>query len=438
MEIKFDKYQGAGNDFILLDNREGFFSDLTASQRKALCDRYKGIGADGLILIDHSAEVDFEMRYFNSDGNSSTLCGNGGRCAVAFTYQKKIIGHETLFRAIDGHHKAQIVAPGVVRLEMQEVKSFTSLPEAVITDTGSPHYVKLVDDVSAIDVQKEGAAKIVAFILGGLLMVALGTVVDRWFYGEWVFSPWQYFEQNILLDKASTFGVDPWWKYFQEIIIKGIPPFGLFYLLAMAVFVWQKPKELLTWVAIPFVGIHLLIAHKELRFLYVLLPFLPIALSTALQWWEDHRPRPLWSTRAYRIAWRTFWVHNALLTLFIMFWPIIMEMNIYRTIYDQYQEPITIYGIEDHPYKAALYISYYKRPSLCVAQVSSLDKLPLYGKSPYLLAVDHRDDYPIDSLPGHKKLIYSSFPDWIMPLNFNDWMSRSRWWLVYEIRERSK
>ena len=158
MEIKFDKYQGAGNDFILLDNREGFFSDLTASQRKALCDRYKGIGADGLILIDHSAEVDFEMRYFNSDGNSSTLCGNGGRCAVAFAYQKKIIGHETLFRAIDGHHKAQIVAPGVVRLEMQEVKSFTSLPEAVITDTGSPHYVKLVDDVSAIDVQKEGAA----------------------------------------------------------------------------------------------------------------------------------------------------------------------------------------------------------------------------------------------------------------------------------------
>ena len=285
-----------------------------------------------------------------------------------------------------------------------------------------------------IFIQKESPQKLLAFILGGLVVVALGTVVDRWFYGEWVFSPWHYFEQNILLDKASTFGVDPWWKYFEEIIIKGIPPFGLLYLLAAGLFLWQKPKDLLTWLTLPFLGIHLLIAHKELRFFYVLLPLLPIALSTALQWWEDRRQRPLWSARGYRIGWRIFWVHNALLTLFIMFWPIIMEMNIYRTLYDQYQEPITIYGVQDHPYEAALYINYYKRQNLCVAEVSSLDQLPLQGKAPYLLAVDRREGYPVDSLPGHKTLIYSSFPDWIMPLNFNNWMSRSQWWLVYEIQ----
>jgi hypothetical protein len=285
-----------------------------------------------------------------------------------------------------------------------------------------------------IFIQKERPQKLMAFILGGLAMVAIGTVVDRWFYGEWVFSPWHYFEQNILLDKASTFGVDPWWQYFYDTIIKGIPPFGLLYLLAVGLFIWQKPKDLLIWVTIPFVGIHLLIAHKELRFFYVLLPFLPIALSTALQWWEGRRQQPLWSALGYRIGWRFFWIHNALLTLFIMFWPIIMEMNIYRTVYDQYQEPIAIYGVQDHPYKAALYINYYKRQNLCVAEVSSLDKLPLYGNAPYLLAVDRREGYPIDSLPGHKTLIYSSFPDWIMPLNFNNWMSRSQWWLVYEVQ----
>lgn len=285
-----------------------------------------------------------------------------------------------------------------------------------------------------IFIQKEKAGKLMAFILGGLVMVGIGTMVDRWFYGEWVFSPWHYFEQNILLDKASNFGVDPWWKYFEETIIKGIPPFGLLYLLAVGLFIWKKPKDLLSWITIPFVGIHLLIAHKELRFLYVLLPFLPIALSTALQWWEDRRQGPLWSARGYRLGWRIFWTHNALLTLFIMFWPIVMEMNIFRTVYDRYETPITIYGVQDHPYKAALYIHYYKRSNLCVAEVSSLDKLPLYGKDPYLLVVDRREGYPIDRIPGDKGLIYSSFPDWIMHLNFNNWLGRSQWWLVYEVQ----
>ena len=157
MEIHFDKYQGAGNDFILLDNREGKFTNLTMEQRKSLCNRYMGIGADGLILLENADDADFEMIYFNSDGNLSTLCGNGGRCAVAFAHQKKVIGEETLFKAIDGFHRAQLVSSEVVRLEMKEVRDFTSYQEAVITNTGSPHYVQLVKEAAIIDIQKEGA-----------------------------------------------------------------------------------------------------------------------------------------------------------------------------------------------------------------------------------------------------------------------------------------
>jgi diaminopimelate epimerase len=158
MEIHFDKYQGAGNDFILLDNRQGNYTNLTMEQRKSLCNRNMGIGADGLILIVNSTEADFEMRYFNSDGNLSTLCGNGGRCAVAFAHHKKMIGEETRFMAIDGIHRAQLVSSDLVRLEMQEVHSFTSYYAGVVTDTGSPHYVQLVKEAATIDVQKEGAA----------------------------------------------------------------------------------------------------------------------------------------------------------------------------------------------------------------------------------------------------------------------------------------
>jgi diaminopimelate epimerase len=127
-------------------------------QRKSLCNRNMGIGADGLILIENSTEADFEMRYFNSDGNLSTLCGNGGRCAVAFAHHKKMIGEETRFMAIDGIHRGQLVSSDLVRLEMQEVHSFTSYDAAVVTDTGSPHYVQLVKEAATIDVQKEGAA----------------------------------------------------------------------------------------------------------------------------------------------------------------------------------------------------------------------------------------------------------------------------------------
>ena len=285
-----------------------------------------------------------------------------------------------------------------------------------------------------IFIQREHWGRLISFTVGGLLMVLIGVVIDRWFYGEWVFSTWHYFEQNILLDKASTFGVDPWWQYFYEIIIKGIPPFGLFYLAALFFYIWQRPKDLISWLSIPFIGIHLLIAHKELRFLYVLLPFLPIALSSLLQFWQDRRGTELTSNKGYRIGWKIFWVHNALLTIFIMFWPVIMETKIYQAIYYNYEEPITVYGVQDNPYRLALYINYYKRKNVCTAEVDSLDKLPIYGEDPYIIAVDRRYGYDIDGLPGKKRLIYSSFPDWIHAINFNNWLDRSQWWLVYEVR----
>ncbi|MEL6971882.1 MAG: hypothetical protein AAFO02_17070, partial [Bacteroidota bacterium] len=285
-----------------------------------------------------------------------------------------------------------------------------------------------------IFVQRERFSRLLSFTAGGLIMVGIGIVIDRWFYGEWVLSTWHYFEQNILLDKASTFGVDPWWQYFKQTIIKGIPPFGLLYLAALFFYIWHKPKDLITWISVPFIGIHLLIAHKELRFFYVLLPFLPIALSTLLQALENRTVRPLWTYRGYRVSWRIFWVHNALLILFIMFWPVIMEMKIYQTVYYSYEEPITVYGVQDNPYRIALYINYYKRKNVCTAEVDSLDKLPRFGKAPYIIAVDRRRGYDIDGLPGKKTLIHSTYPQWVHAINFNNWLGRSQWWLVYEVR----
>lgn len=157
MQIVFQKFQGAGNDFVLLDNRDHVFKKLSTTQIAQLCHRNKGIGADGLILLETSDTADFKMVYYNADGHESSMCGNGGRCAVAFANRLKIIDTKTNFEAIDGLHEAEILSDGIVQLGMKAVSKITTHQDALVLDTGSPHYVTLIDSLTEIDMQKEGA-----------------------------------------------------------------------------------------------------------------------------------------------------------------------------------------------------------------------------------------------------------------------------------------
>lgn len=157
MKINFFKYQGAGNDFVIIDNRSGNIR-LTTAQVNFLCDRRFGIGADGLMLVEQAEGYDYRMVYFNADGNESTMCGNGGRCIAAFTRHNGIAGTAQSFVAVDGGHKANILSGDLVSLEMQEVTSIEKEADATILNTGSPHFVQFVEDVTHIDVYKEGKA----------------------------------------------------------------------------------------------------------------------------------------------------------------------------------------------------------------------------------------------------------------------------------------
>lgn len=155
MQYHFYKYQGAGNDFILLDNRDDSFPGDTDSISK-LCDRRFGIGGDGLMLLENSDEADFYMRYFNSDGRESTMCGNGGRCIVAFARKLGIIEKETVFKAVDGLHKAKILDARIVSLQMKNIDSFSQYGQDYFLDSGSPHYVTFVDDIRSTNVYEKG------------------------------------------------------------------------------------------------------------------------------------------------------------------------------------------------------------------------------------------------------------------------------------------
>lgn len=157
MKLVFYKYQGTGNDFIMIDNRTLFFSKNDTKLIAFLCDRKFGIGADGLILLENHDEFDFKMVYYNSDGNESSMCGNGGRCLVAFAKHLKIIHDSAKFEAIDGYHFATIDNNNFVSLQMIDVDKIKIESNYTFLNTGSPHHIQLVDDLKTFNIKEEGA-----------------------------------------------------------------------------------------------------------------------------------------------------------------------------------------------------------------------------------------------------------------------------------------
>lgn len=156
MKFKFEKYQGTGNDFVMIDHRKSFLSHLTQEEIALICHRRFGIGADGFILIEEDDSADFKMVYFNSDGRESTMCGNGGRCSVMFAKSLGMVGNENIsFQAIDGLHTASIDGE-IVNLGMNDVHQISSSGNGVFLDTGSPHHVETVKELANYSVDSEG------------------------------------------------------------------------------------------------------------------------------------------------------------------------------------------------------------------------------------------------------------------------------------------
>ena len=155
MKINFTKYEGNGNDFIIIDDRKEEFSDDNVLMISKLCDRKFGIGADGLILLRKHKVYDFQMIYFNSDGNESSMCGNGGRCLVSYALQLDIDLKTNSFLAIDGVHKFKVV-DNEIYLKMNDVKDIVVKNGYNFLNTGSPHVVQIVENVDEINVYEQG------------------------------------------------------------------------------------------------------------------------------------------------------------------------------------------------------------------------------------------------------------------------------------------
>lgn len=159
MTLQFSKYEGTGNDFIMIDDRKLQFPASEQLIRK-LCDRHFGIGADGILLVQHSEGYDFGMNYFNSDGSPATFCGNGGRCITAFAYQKGVSGDKCRFMAADGIHQARITenhgSVMIVELDMLDPLIYSIDRNICYLNTGTFHVVKFVDNPDDIDIIESG------------------------------------------------------------------------------------------------------------------------------------------------------------------------------------------------------------------------------------------------------------------------------------------
>ncbi len=155
-EVSFFKYQGAGNDFIMVDNRQLLLPRIDPERYRRWCNRKFGIGADGVIFIQDAKGYDFEMVYYNADGSEGSMCGNGGRCAVRFATQLGLIKGKTQFLAVDGAHEAQLLPNHWVSLGMIDVHEIKEMGDGYFVNTGSPHHVEVVSGLATYNVEKEG------------------------------------------------------------------------------------------------------------------------------------------------------------------------------------------------------------------------------------------------------------------------------------------
>ena len=157
MQFSFKKYQGTGNDFVIIDNRNDLFDKTNLETIQFICNRKFGVGSDGLILIENHDEYDFNMVFFNPDGSQS-FCGNGSRCAVQFAYDLRIIKKEhTEFISTDGWHEAHVLGENIVKLKMNDVTKINSQSDFDFMNTGSPHYVAFKTNLSQLDMLTEGS-----------------------------------------------------------------------------------------------------------------------------------------------------------------------------------------------------------------------------------------------------------------------------------------
>ena len=288
-----------------------------------------------------------------------------------------------------------------------------------------------------VTIHKAGVRNFLLFGTGIILAAALGVLIDRWFYGEWVLTSFNYFRQNILLGKASGFGISPWYYYFEQVFINAIPPLSLVYILAVLMYLWYYPKDALTWAIVPFLVVHFLIPHKEIRFLFPVIGFLPVMIIRSADGFLQKKGYKLLKHSATKISVKLFWYLNILMVIILAFRPADAQISLYQKLWNDYESPAKLYFTGDNPYhRAAVDVNFYKRKSLVIVRVDSLQMIIPSHDTVGLFLTDNPDLQADEQFTP--VLIYSSLPQWVLRFNFNHWVDRTYFWQINELKTTPK
>lgn len=267
-------------------------------------------------------------------------------------------------------------------------------------------------------------------IFGGLFSLALGTLSDFYFYGEWVCAPYNYFTRNIIEEKAAEYGVAPWWYYLPAGVVKLLPPISFFIIVGMVWGIYKKPHHLFTWAFIPFFLGHSVVAHKEVRFLfpmmYVVLFFAVVGWRDLVLQWRKHRVLRYLAGISIGI--------NTLVWVYFCTQPMQSFMPYFSYLYHRAnQGPIVLYAATESPYKRVDVASYvYCHPNIQVQIVTDLDSVSALAQPGNLYL--YRRLKMDQSIPKIKLVpVYQYLPMWVQYLNFNHWQERSHIWSIYEM-----
>jgi GPI mannosyltransferase 3 len=276
----------------------------------------------------------------------------------------------------------------------------------------------------------------ILLIFGALILFGTGVIIDKWFYGEWTITTWNYFNQNILQNRVSDFGIHPWWFYLERTFIQGIPPFSIIIIAGFALLFIYRRKDVLTWTLLPFLLIHFLIGHKEIRFLFPIIGFIPVVIIKSSEIIQSRWYEAFTENKLVRLFARLFLIFNIIFLIIITFSPADSQIALYKKIYSGYKSPTILYYIDDNPYRRVLDIYFYKRSNLDIVKVGSFNEVDYMTKSNLLIVT--RDTSGLNEIKYGRKMIYSSYPEWIRTFNFNNWMARANIWYVFELNKSDK
>lgn len=280
-------------------------------------------------------------------------------------------------------------------------------------------------------VGKERWSRLALVILGGVVMLGIGAVLDYWMYGEWVNAPWNYLRINVFEGVAATYGSRPWWGYLELIFLRGIPPLGLVYLVAIGYFCWRFRRDPLSWLTIAFIIVHSILSRKDIRFLFPLATVLPIALLVLYnavldRYGKDAFTRTGWWKRGYYLL---LFVNFGILAA-VMVRPVASELHPFEYVYDNYPEGVTIYSDRRLLYVfGGLTTDFYKRPNTALIE-GRPPTTGCPGPTPCLYSAHTHDPQP----PAGAKLVYTNRSNWVQALNFGGWQDGMKWWYVYELQ----